>query len=158
MRLTTILLLTIIYISASGQHVTGKYNAYYGHSLELKNDSTFRYEWKFDLVKNWAVGQWTFSNDMVNLKFTDVYDTLTRPNQPDTLVMSIDDKSNRVNNEEFVSTLLVSGGQHHTGITERLIFKRQRLYLTDTNGRPMTGKQRGIWTKKKRHTWYFRVD
>jgi hypothetical protein len=158
MRLTPILLLTIICISASGQRLTGKYNAYYGNSLELKDDSTFRYEWKFDLIYNWAVGRWTITDNIIQLTFTNIYDTLTRFNRSDSLVLSGDEKSNRINIEEFASTQFVSGGQHHTGITDRLIFKRQRLYLADKNGRPLRGKQRGIWTKKKRPTWYFRVD
>jgi hypothetical protein len=158
MRRLTILLLTTICISATGQSLTGKYNAYYGHSLELKDDSTFKYEWRFDLIKNWAVGQWTFSKDIVTLNFVDVYDTLVRPDKPDSLVLSLDDKSSKINIEEYGSTQLVSGGQHHSDITDRLIVKRKRLYLMDNNGRPSKVKQRGIWTKKKRPTYYFRVD
>jgi len=158
MRLLTILLLTTISISASGQRLTGKYNAYYGHSLELKDDSTFRYEWSFDLINNWAVGHWTFSNDIVTLRLTYIYDTLTRPYKPDSLVLSLDNKSNRINNEDFLSTLLVSGGQRDPEITDRLILKRKRLYLVDKNGRPSKVKQRGIWTKKKRPTYFFKVS
>ena len=158
MRLTTILLLTIISISASGQRLTGKYRAYHGHSLELKADSTFRYEWSFDLFKTWGVGRWKFSDDMVRLGFVDIYDTLTRPNKQDSLVLSGDDKSTKLNPEEFLSSQLGSGGQHHSGITDRLILKRQRLYLPDKNGRPFRGKQPGVFTKEKKPTWYFRVD
>jgi hypothetical protein len=158
MRLLTILLLTTISISASGQRLTGKYGAYYGHSLELKDDSTFRYEWKFDLITFWAVGQWSYSDKIVNLKFIDIYDTLKRPNSPDSLVLSIDEKSTQVKYEEFVTSQLVSGGQKHGGITNNLVFKRQRLYLADKEGRIMRGKQSGIMTKKKRPTWYFRTD
>jgi len=33
MRLLVILLLTLIYVSASSQNLIGKYNAYYGHTL-----------------------------------------------------------------------------------------------------------------------------
>lgn len=156
--LTILILTTTIYIPTSGQTLTGKYNAYYGHSLELKDDSTFKYEWRFDLIKNWAVGQWSFSNDIVTLKFSDVYDTLIRPNKPDSLILSMDDRSSKIKNEEFASTQLVSGGQNHSDITERLIVKRKRLYVMDNNGRPSKIKQRGIWTKKKRPTYYFRVD
>ena len=79
-----------------GQSLPGKYSAYYGHSLELKNDSTFRYEWMFDLASSWAVGQWAVSDKTVYLKFKDVYDTLTRENMPDSLILSPDEKSNRI--------------------------------------------------------------
>lgn len=157
MKLLIILILTTICISSSGQHLIGKYNTYYGNSLQLKADSTFRYEWRFDLVKNWAVGQWTFSNDIVTLKFVGVYDTLTRPNKPDSLVISGDNKSNKINIEEFTSSLLVSGCQCHTDAIDKLVLKRKRLYLMDKDGRPSKVKQSGVGTKK-RPTYYFRVD
>lgn len=158
MRLTIILLLIIIHISASGQHLIGKYNDYFGHTLELKDDSTFRLEWKFDLVKTWAIGQWTFSNDIVYLKFKDIYDTLTRTDKPDSLVLSIDDKSKRINEEEFATNQISSGGQKHVGITDQLRFKRKRLYLSGKNGRPYRRKQPSILTTKKKPTWYFKLD
>jgi len=158
MRLTTILLLTIINISASGQRLTGKYNDYFGHTLELKEDSTFRLEWKFDLVKTWAIGQWTYSNDIVYLKFNDIYDTLTRTGKPDSLVLSNDENPNRINKEEFAIYQISSGGQKHVGITDRLTLKRKRLYLTDKNGRPFREKQPGIWTTKKRPTYYIKTE
>jgi len=158
MRLTTILLLTVIHISVSGQRLTGKYNDNFGHTLELKDDSTFRLEWRFDLVKTWAIGQWTFSDDIIVLKFTDIYDTLTRTDKPDSLILSNDEKSNKINEEEFAINQLSSGGQKHVGITDRLRLKRQRLYLADKNGRPFKGKQPGIWTTKKKPTYYMRAD
>ena len=91
MRLTAIMLLTTITILASGQSLTGKYNAYYGHSLQLRADSTFRYEWHFDLGSSWSVGQWKVSNKTIYLSFKNVYDTLTRDGMPDSLVLSSDE-------------------------------------------------------------------
>lgn len=158
MKVTTILLLTINSISILGQSLPGKYNAYYGHSLELKDDSTFRYEWKFDLIKNWAIGRWTVSNDMVYLEFNDIYDTLKRSNKADSSVLSNDEKSNCVNDREFAIYLISSGGQRHDGITNCLAIKGKRLYLVNKNGRVIKTKQSGIWTKKKRPTYYFKMS
>jgi hypothetical protein len=158
MRVTTILLLTIIHFSTSGQRLTGKYKAYYGHGLELRDDSTFRYEWKFDLASSWAVGQWTTSKKTVILNFTNIYDTLTRENQTDSLVLSVDDRPNRITNDEFVMSLISSRTQRHDGITNKLSIKGKRLYLMDNSDRVLRTRERGIWTKRKRPTYYFRVD
>ncbi len=158
MRLTTILLLTTISFVASGQRLTGKYNAYYGHSLELRVDSTFRYEWHFDLASSWSVGQWKVSNKTVYLNFTNVYDTLTRDGMPDSLVLSSDEKSNRIKNEEFVIGLISGGGQGRSvsGISDRLAIRGKRLYQVDKSGRIIRTRESGIWTKKKKPTYYFR--
>jgi len=59
------ILLTIISFSATAQSLIGKDRAYYGHTLELRGDSTFRYEWKFDLASSWTTGQWKVSNRIV---------------------------------------------------------------------------------------------
>jgi hypothetical protein len=158
MRLTTILLLTIINISVSGQGLTGKYNAYYGHSLQLKDDSTFRYEWHFDLASSWAIGQWTVSNKTVQLNFKDIYDTLTRKDKSDSLVLSADERSNKIENVEFLSYQISGGRQAQNPITNRLAIRGKRLYLMDKDGRVLKTKTSGIWTKKKRPTYYFKVD
>lgn len=138
--------------------MTGKYSSYHGHSLELRDDSTFRSEWKFDLVRFWAVGQWSYSNKVVHLKFTDIYDTLKRPDKPDSLVLSSDEKSTQVNYEEFVTAQLASGGQTHRGITNNLVFRLQRLYPADKEGRIIREKTSGVVAKKKKPNWYFRKD
>jgi hypothetical protein len=160
MKLTTLILLTIINIAASGQRLVGKYSAYYGHSLELRDDSTFRYDWHFDLASSWSVGQWKVSNKTVYLKFRNVYDTLTTDGKPDSLVLSSDEKSNRIKNDEFVIGLISSGGQGRSvnGITDRLAIRGKRLYQVDKSGRITRTRESGIWTKKKKPTYYFRVS
>lgn len=161
MRLITLLLLTLIYTSVSGQRLTGKYNTYYGCSLELRADSTFKHDWHFDLASSWAVGQWTVSNGIVYLNFKSVYDTLVRENKPDSLVLSADEKSNKIDQTEFLSYLLSSGRQlprNDNGLTNRLAIKRNRLYLVDKDWQLMKKKESNIGTKKKRPTYYFRAD
>jgi hypothetical protein len=160
MKLTTIFLLTIISFSVSGQGLTGKYNAYNGHSLELKSDSTFRYEWRFDLASSWTVGQWRASNGIVYLNFKNVYDTLTREDKPDSLALSSDEKSNRINIEEFAIGQISGGGQGRRidRITDRLAIRGKRLYLMSKAGQVLRTKESGILDKKKRPTYYFKVD
>ena len=80
----------------------GEYRAYYGHNLELKDDATFRYESRFDLASSWAVGQTKVSNRMVYLNLKNVYDTLTMEGKSDVLILSSDEKSNRIKIDEFV--------------------------------------------------------
>ncbi|WP_456461600.1 hypothetical protein [Reichenbachiella sp.] len=158
MRVLIILILTTIYVTASGQNLIGNYKDYFGHSLKFNEDSTFRIDWRFDLAHTWAVGQWSINNKIVNLEFINVYDTLVRTDKADTLVLSIDEKSNRINDKEFLSSLLVSGGQRNDDLTDRLLRKNNRLLLMDNSGKPMRTRQRGIWRKKKKPTWYFKVD
>lgn len=158
MRLTTILILTSIYITASGQRLTGKYHAYYGHSLELKSDSTFKHEWKFDLASTWATGQWSVSNSTIHLKFKNIYDTLRRTDKPDSLVISIDEKSSRIAGDEYAVSLISSGGQRHDNVPNKLAIRGKRLYLMDSNDRLLRTREPGIWTKKKRPTYYFKAD
>jgi hypothetical protein len=138
----------------------GKYRAYYGHSLELRDDSTFRYEWRFDLASSWTVGQWKVSNRTVYLNIKNVYDTLAREGRPDSLVLSYDEKSNRVNIEEFAIGQISSGGQNRKidRITDRLAIRGKRLYLMSQVGQVLRTKESGIWDKKKRPTYYFKAE
>ncbi|GCC53722.1 hypothetical protein SanaruYs_39700 [Chryseotalea sanaruensis] len=160
MKLTTISLLTIISLSSWGQNLTGTYNAYYGHSLELRPDSTFRYEWKFDLASSWTTGQWRVSGKKLYLNIKNVYDTLTREGKPDSLVLSSDEKSNRIKGEELVVNLISGGGQNRNvdRITDRLSIKGKRLYLMSKTGQVLRTKESGIWDRRKRPTYYFRVE
>lgn len=160
MKLTTIFLSTIVSLSVSGQGLTGKYNAYYGHSLALKSDSTFRYEWTFDLASSWTVGEWKTSNGIVYLNIKNVYDTLIREHKPDSLVLSSDEESNSISIEEFAIGQISGGGQGRRvdRITNRLAIRRKRLYLMSEGGQVLRTKESGIWDKKKRPTYYFRVD
>jgi len=156
MRVLTILILTAI--SASGQDLIGKYKDHFGHSLTFNEDSTFRIDWRFDLAHTWAIGHWTMNNKIVNLEFITVYDTLVRENKTDTLVLSTDDKPSRIDNKEFISSLLVSSSQRNDDLTDRLLKKGKRLFLLDDNNKPVKTRQRGIWRKRKKPTWYFKVD
>lgn len=100
------------------------------------------------MVHDWATGYWTMSDDKIILEFIAIYDTLTKPNKADSLVLSIDERSNRINEEEFAISNLTSGGQK-TEESFRLVQKRKRLFPLDKNGRIIRTRRRGIWPQKK---------
>jgi len=154
----TTLILMLLSFGACGQTLIGQYQDYFGHTLELKRDSTFRLDWRFDLAHTWATGRWGFSRETVSLKFIAVYDTLERSNKSDTLVLSSDERSNRVNEHDFAISLLASGGQRKDGITSKLLQRGSRLIQVDTDGKLLIGKRRGIWRTKKKPTWFIKMD
>jgi hypothetical protein len=150
MRLTIIAVLGLLSYRAIGQSRTTKYHDYDGHKIEFREDSTFKYEYGFDLLHTWAVGKWQIKNDTIYLDFdeTKVYDTLVRPNRLDSLVESRDEIPSRINEELFTMLQMSSGGQSSEGITHRLLKKHKRLYLIDNKGR-VKGRLRGIWPDKR---------
>jgi hypothetical protein len=153
MKIHFVILLLILNETAVGQNKTvpAKYQDCFGHALVLNSDSTFRFDWRFDLIHDWASGRWTVSGREITLNFINVYDTLSRPGMQDSLVFSIDEESDRVNQEEFLQTQIVSGGQHTDRFDEKFYQRGKRLFPADQNGRPIKNRQRGIWPQKK---WY----
>ena len=55
-------------VSFCQSKLVGKYKDYFGNTIEIKNDSTFYYTWRFDLMYSWSQGKWTVANDTVYLK------------------------------------------------------------------------------------------
>jgi hypothetical protein len=156
-RLTLIILIFQCHLT-SGQNLIGSYKDYFGHRIQFQEDSTFLYEWRFDLVKTWATGNWKISNDTIYLNFITVYDTLKRENKSDTLVISIDNLPNSISEQEFAINSIISGGQKSDGITERLYIKGKRLYLVSKNGHLNKGKFKGLVDNKKYPTYYYKLD
>lgn len=156
MRVIIILICVFFYFKAPGQKFTGEYKDYFGHTLEINKDSTFKLEWKFDLIKTWAIGQWKTSSDTIYLEFVEVYDTLVRLKKPDSLVISHDEVSNRISETEYDANLDCSKEQDRGDIINKLFIRGKRLLLIDKHGRLLKEKQPGIWRKKKRPTWYFK--
>ena len=154
-----------MYATACGQGLIGKYQDYHGHSLHFKEDSTFRFDWRFDLIHTWATGKWSVSGRTINFRFIDILDTLARPDKPDSLVLSLDEKSNRIDDQVFVTSLLVSEGQWRDGFDEKLLRKGRRLFIINKNGKPERKRYRGIWPQKKWPfgykkwpTWYRKIS
>lgn len=160
-RLTigTLVTLLMMIVTAPGQDLVGKYAAYYGHTLHLREDSTFRYEWQFDLASSWSVGTWRVQKRTLHLNIKTVLDTLTREGQPDSLVLSADEKSNRIQVEDFAITLITGGGQGRAidRITDRFSVRGKKLHPLNAAGQIVRRRETGIWNKRKRPIYFFKT-
>lgn len=152
MKALFLILLTFSFLASSGQDLQGKYKDYFGHSLELNNDSTFKFEWRFDLIYNWAIGKWSIKGEVLTFNFITVYDTLKRASKPDSLVLSSGTTSNSIDESQFAESQLILGGQFKDRFPNKLKRKGKKLYLINFKGNISRSKQRGIWPQKR---WVF---
>ncbi|KYG71412.1 hypothetical protein EV198_3368 [Roseivirga ehrenbergii] len=142
--------------------ISGTYRSYFGEKLELRSDSTFIYNWKFDLASRWSIGEWYKSDSFIFLKVTPVYDTLRvsdgRLNKElDSLVLSADQSSGVITIEDFVSSQLSSGGQLTDIRFDKLFRRNNKLFKVQENGRLSRKRVRPIFGRKKRPTYFFRI-
>lgn len=89
-----------------------------------------------------------------------LYPHLIREGKADSLVLSADEQSGRTKFEEFAGAQLSSGGQsiELDKVTNRLAIRGKRLYQVSRTGQVLRTKQPGIWNRKKRPTYYFKVE
>jgi hypothetical protein len=161
MKILLTLLILFFFNNASGQDIAGDYYDFFGSTLQLKPDSTFKYTWRFDLASSWTKGKWRIENDTIYLKNIPVYDTLKyhsieKGYKTDSLVLSMDESSGVVTPEEFVISSISGGGQARKEIPDKLYYRRGRLYLVDQNGDLVRKKQRGIMDNNKKYPPYYR--
>ncbi|WP_134204432.1 hypothetical protein [Algoriphagus zhangzhouensis] len=140
----------------------GIYNDRFSESIELKSDSTFVHNYRFDLSSSWTTGKWKVSNDTIYLKTELVSDSLqvrdSNGNKiKDSLVLSADLKINRIELNEFIMSSLSSGGQNRVKPPSKLYWKRNKLYRINENGTLDLRKLIAFWTDKKYKT-YFRKE
>ncbi len=148
-----ILICCFISFDISAQGSTIEYNDYFGHKLILHQDSSFRFTWNFDLAASWSIGNWRISNDTIYLKVINVYDTLLQPNG-DTLVLSMDEKPNRIDGQQFAISTLSGGGQNRVDVPSKLCYKGRRLFLMTKDGTLVRKKVYGMSRQKKYPPWY----
>jgi hypothetical protein len=148
-RIIVMLMLTIASTACYGQKLVGKYHDHFGHRLELKKDSTFRFDWSFDLAQTWSAGQWTVSGKILNLAFIDVYDTLSRAGKPDSLVLSLDEHSTKIDQVEFALSLITSGQQDKGRFSDKFYIRNKRLFIVNKNGRPSRSRYSPVWRHRK---------
>ena len=158
MRLIPICILISTINQISAQSLEGKYRNYFGNTLEIKSDSTFYWDYHFDLASGWATGKWSIIDNTVHLNPIPVHDTLVVTGEPDSLVLSLDGKSERITIEEHAINSISSGGQLLEYVPTKLIFHKNRLYLLNKNGKIRRSKMRGILTRRKFVPWYFKQD
>lgn len=110
------------------------------------------------MLRTWSSGTWRTSRDTIYLRIVDVFDTLTRTDQPDSLVTSWDEKVDRISNEEFLSTRFSPGGQNNVDMPERLFRKGERLFIVDRRGRLIKKRRSDVNRWKRYPAWYNKVD
>lgn len=142
--------------------VTGNYYNSFGSRITLNVDSTFNYQWNFDLVSSWNIGKWQIKNDTVYLKQVIVYDTLKIKDKNDilrdSLVLSLDQKSEAITSTDYVAYKLVSGGQGKHGVPTRLFYRKDKLFELTKESKPLKKKVKGFMTSKKVVSWYRKVN
>lgn len=115
--------------------ISGQYKGGFGGSILLRADSTFVYEWRFDMMYSWNRGIWKTVADTVWLNIIPVYDTLAvNPHTAtahDSLYLSRDSVAERFNAPE--PNLGYSGAQGTHLFPVILIYEDDHLY-------PMTPK------------------
>tara|TARA_R110000787_G_scaffold98043_3_gene201983 strand:- start:606 stop:1058 length:453 start_codon:yes stop_codon:yes gene_type:complete len=139
----------------------GIYNDRFSESIELKTDSTFIHNYRFDLASSWTIGKWKAKKDTIYLTTVFVMDTLQIRNSEnkiirDSLVISSDQEANRIEKTEHLSYLLSSGGQNRVKPSKKLLWKKQKLYRLTENGK--VEKTRKIEGHKKKYKTYFRKE
>lgn len=144
-------------LSLGQEKYAGIYKDKFSESLELKDDSTFIHKWRFDLSSSWTTGKWNVKNDTIYLTTEFVMDTLSIRNSEnkvihDSLVISSDHKTERIEQNEFLISTLSSGGQNRYEPPNKLFWKRNKLYRISENGTLDLRKVKAFCNNKKYKT------
>ncbi len=141
MRILQIFILIATTLNSFGQkNVIGKYYHNYGHELLLNSDSTYEFKSNFDLSESWSRGKWSCNRDTVYLLFIPVFDTLGVgwDTKPDTLVLSSNTRSERIDSIAYIASILSGGGQNRIPNPSKLFFRKNALYEIGPTGQPVT--------------------
>ncbi len=163
MRLTELILILFITKLTFGQDkYVGIYKSHFSESIELKSDSTFIHKWRFHLSSSWTTGNWRVKKDTIYLQTELIMDTLSLRNSnnkiiKDSLVISSDLKTNRIESNEHILSQISSGGQNREKPPKRLLWKKGKLYRIKKNGTLDLRKVKQFSTNKKYKT-YFRKE
>jgi len=139
----------------------GNYHTYFGSMLEIHADSTFKYSFHLDIESSWVNGIWRVKKDTIYFTMIPIYDTITfRDNSQtlriDSLVLSLDQISERITSKESISGFLTSYGQNRHSFPGKLFYRKNKLFDI-RKGKLIKEKTKGFWTHKKYHTWYVKV-
>ena len=135
------------------------YNNRFSKKIELKVDSIFIHNYRFDLASSWTTGKWRIQNDTIYLKTELIMDTLRIRNSEnksikDSLVLSADQRANRIESNEFIVSSLSSGGQNRIEPPKKLYWKKEKLYLINENGTLDLRKLKSFSTDRKFKTYF----
>jgi hypothetical protein len=138
--------------------VAGHYRNYFGGSLNIVPDSTFKYSWHFDLQGSWTNGKWRMIKDTVYFTMIPVYDTITHAIKNgeivDSLVLSLDEIPKRTT---INLNVLYSGGQNIQPYPTKLLYRKNRLYEIDKHGKLDKKWGKNLWSKRKWPPWFTKI-
>ncbi|HEV3252626.1 MAG TPA: hypothetical protein VGZ71_16820 [Puia sp.] len=159
MKTASFLYFIVVCASLNAQSiVAGHYRNYFGGSVNIAPDSTFKYSWHFDLQGSWTKGRWRMTKDTVYFTMIPVYDTISHTIKNgeigDSLVLSVDEIPERIT---LNLNALYSGGQNIQPYPTKLLYRKNRLYEIDKLGKLNKKWRRGFWSKKKWPPWFARV-
>ena len=146
----------------SQRNIEGTYRNMFGEKIEFLSDSTFKHTWHFDLASSWTNGKWKVSRDTIYLTLTLIMDTLKILNSEnaflkDSLVLSADENIDRIENVEFVTSLISGGGQNRKQPPTVLYYKNGKLYRLLNNNKLDRRKYKAILTNKKYKSYYKQI-
>jgi hypothetical protein len=139
--------------------IAGNYHDHFGGSLDIDSAAKFKYSWSFDMVGSWTAGNWSTSNDTIYLHMTPIYDTVTyvtKKNQTiDSLILSRDTKPRRITMEE--ANYFYAGGQNFEPYPQKLLCRKNRLYVIDNHGKVDKKWKRGFGSAKKFPPYFVKI-
>lgn len=162
MKYALVILLSLFNtIPLSNGHISGCYHNYFGERIELKNDSTFRHSWRFDLASSWSQGNWSELKDTIYLEIKFVYDTVAivdsvKMQSRDSLVLSMDTIANRISLEQWAISTIAGGGQYRFPPPERLFYRNNKLYLVKEDGTLDRKKRKQFWSQKMKKPYFLK--
>lgn len=159
MKAPTILLCCLLLLKTKAQNkYIGQYHDFFARSIVINSDSTFKYEFHFDLESSWTKGTWITNRDTIYLQVIPIFDTLKYVDvngiSHDSLRLSLDQNAGQVTLEE--TQLLYSYGQERHPCPKKLYFKHNKLYSIMADGKLVTRKF--SWGNKKFAPWYVRSN
>jgi hypothetical protein len=142
----------------SAQLLVGTYSDWFGQQLTLRADSSFEYDYHFDLIADRSQGTWSTAGDTLVLRYLDVLDVhvmidsipilrqgeLHRVAYPRfTMVPSLDNKIDTIQGN-YEAICCPGSGMRPT----RLLQTKDKLYLVTETGTVVRGKGRNIYGKR----------
>lgn len=157
-----ILLVTNLF---SQKVVSGKYFNYWNQKIELKPDSTFRYEYRFDLFYDKVIGKWRLNSDTLYLNEIIICDTVYYKDTIELssgttvymtkkeLIRSEDDNADVFHDRPELLYIPYIPRNASFDI-KKLYIKRNKLFKIDNSGEIIKTKRR-CPIRKKRYSDYF---
>jgi hypothetical protein len=159
MKIQFVLVFSILTLNINAQNkFEGRYYNFFGGHITINPDSTFKYEFHLDLEASWTKGVWTVNRDTIYFRMIPVFDTLQYIDKKgvshDSLLLSLDETPNEITLEEAKG--LYSYGQERHSSPKKLFYKNNKLYGIGSDGKLVTKKMKGSWTRKKFVPWFIK--